>query len=494
MVVGTPLGTMSIDRHVEVLVVGAGLSGIGAAHYLRTRLPEHSFAILEARDALGGTWDLFRYPGVRSDSDMHTLGYSFRPWAGDVALADGPSIKAYIEATARACGLESHIRFRHRALRAEWSSAQARWTVWVRVGDEPQPVAYTCRFLYLCSGYYDYAGGYQPDWPERDAFGGVFVHPQRWPEDLDYRDRRVVVIGSGATAVTLVPAMAREAAHVTMLQRTPTYIAAVPGRDAIARALYRLLPARLAHGAIRWKNVLLQMLFYNVMRRWPAQARARVKRMIHAELGERYRERDFDPPYDPWDQRFCLVPDGDLFAAIRTGDASIVTGEIERFTPSGLRLRSGEEIDADVVVSATGLNVRLMGGMELAIDGRTLRLNELVSYKGMMFCGVPNLALALGYTNASWTLKCELTSRYVCRVLAYMDRHGFAVCTPAEPGDEIAREPAIDLTAGYIRRAEPTLPKQGARAPWKLHQNYALDLASLRYGRVDDGVMRFARA
>lgn len=485
---------MSTLRHVDVLIVGAGLSGIAAGYYVSTLLPRKTFAILEARDSLGGTWDLFRYPGVRSDSDMHTLGYSFRPWQGDVSLADGPSIKRYVGDTARAYGLDRAILYRHRATHAAWSSDEKRWTVTVRIDDDRDETM-TCAFLYMCSGYYDYEGGYQPQWSGMNAYGGTLVHPQAWPAALDYRGKRVVVIGSGATAVTIVPAMAAEAAHVTMLQRSPTYIVSLPRRDPVARFAYRLLPAGIAHRFVRWKNVLLQMYLYTFMRAFPGAAKQWIKKMVRKELGPQYDvERHFTPPYDPWDQRLCLIPDGDLFAAIREGRVSIVTGEIERIVAQGLLLKSGETLDADVIVSATGLTVRLFGGMEIAVDGEPVALNESIAYKGMMFCGVPNFALALGYTNASWTLKCELTSQYVCRLIGYMGREGYAYCVPHEPDAGTKLEPSISLTSGYIARAQSQLPKQGARSPWKLHQNYALDLATLRFGRLQDGVMDFVRA
>jgi monooxygenase len=479
--------------HVDVLIVGAGLSGVAAGYYVSRRLPRKTYAILEARSAIGGTWDLFRYPGIRSDSDMHTLGYSFRPWRGDVALADGPSIKAYVRETAAEYGIDRHIAYGHRAVRAAWSTRDAIWSVEV-VTSEGDAKTYTCRFLYMCSGYYDYEHGYLPQWNGVESFEGTLVHPQAWPEPLDYRGKRVVVIGSGATAVTIVPAMAGEASHVTMLQRSPSYIVSLPARDALARVANRLLPSSIAHAIVRWKNVLKQMIFYTIMRAYPDFAKRRIKEMIRKELGPSYDvDTHFTPRYKPWDQRLCLVPNNDLFAAIREGRASVVTGEIDRFTPDGITLTSGEHLSADIVVAATGLNVKLFGGMQLAVDGTPLELRDAVAYKGMMFCGVPNFALALGYTNASWTLKCELTSLYVCRLIAYMDRRGYAYCSPSAPDDADATEPAISLTSGYIRRAASVLPRQGRRAPWKLYQNYALDLASLRFGRVEDGVMEFAR-
>lgn len=485
--------TTESTNDLDAIVVGAGLSGIAAGYYLRTRVPHARIALLEARAETGGTWNLFRYPGVRSDSDMHTLGFSFRPWHGDVALADGPSIERYVADTAREFGIDRSIRFNHRAQRASWSSHDARWTLEVLANGAP--LRMTCRFLYLCTGYYDYERGYLPEFADVERFRGTILHPQAWPESFDYAGKRVVVIGSGATAVTMVPAMAHAAAHVTMLQRSPTYVVAVPGRDPAARLLNRLLPAALAHPLVRWKNVLRQMFYYNLMRRYPAFAKRRILRLARTAAGPQVdADTHFNPRYNPWDQRLCVVPDGDLFAALRSGRAGIVTGEIERFTERGVHLRSGEELEADVIVTATGLNLKLLGGMQLDVDGAAIDLSKMVSYKGMMFCGVPNLAIALGYTNASWTLKCELTARYMCRIMLRLQRGGFAYCVPDPPEDGMPVEPAISLTSGYVQRAHAYLPKQGTRAPWKLYQNYALDLAALRFGRLDDGVMRWARA
>ena len=480
------------DVDFDVLIVGAGLSGIAAAYYVQTRLPRARYSVLEARDAIGGTWDLFRYPGVRSDSDMHTLGYSFYPWKGDIVLADGPSIKTYVTQTARHFAIDRRIRFGERLAHASWDSRAARWTIDVNV--RGAATRYTCRFLYFGSGYYDYERGYVPSWNGIDAYRGVFLHPQAWPDDLDCRGKRVLVIGSGATAVTIVPAIARAAAHVTMLQRTPTYIVSLPSHDGVARWFYRILPEQVAHGAIRWKNVLLQMFYYTVMRKRPQQTRERIKELTREAVGPNVDvDAHFTPPYEPWDQRLCLVPDNDLFDALREGRASIVTGTIETFTESGVRLVSGEPVDADIVVAATGLNVKLFGGATLDVDGVPVVLRDRVSYKGMMLDGVPNVALALGYTNASWTLKCELTALYVTRLIAYMDRHGYRACAPAMPPAGVEREPAISLTSGYISRALDALPRQGSHAPWRLYQNYAFDLAALRLGRVNDGVMEFIR-
>ena len=482
-------------EHVDVLIVGAGLSGIGAACHLRTERPGTTFAILEARDAIGGTWDLFRYPGIRSDSDMFTLGYSFRPWEEAKAIADGPAILRYIRETARDHGVDRSIRFNHRVVRAEWSSADARWTVEAERTDTQEAVRLTCGFVFTCSGYYRYDEGFTPEFEGTDRFRGQIVHPQHWPADLDYAGKRVVVIGSGATAVTLVPAMAERAAHVTMLQRSPSYVVSLPGEDPIAGFLRRVLPARVAYALVRWKNVVLTTAFYRLSRRAPKFVRRLIRRGVQRHLPEGYDvDTHFNPRYSPWDQRVCLVPDGDLFQAIRKGDASIVTDRIETFTEKGLRLESGDELEADVIVTATGLNLLMLGGMKIAVDGREVEFSETVTYKGMMLCGVPNLAYTLGYTNASWTLKADLVARYVCRLLDHMDRSGYRVCTPRLPDATLPIEPIIDLTSGYVRRSIDDLPKQGGRAPWRLHQNYARDIVMLRRGSLEDEGMEFASA
>jgi cation diffusion facilitator CzcD-associated flavoprotein CzcO len=481
-------------EHWDMLIIGAGLSGIGAAHCLQTRCPTKSFSILEARDEIGGTWDVFRYPGVRSDSDMYTLGYSFRPWQHEKSITDGPSILQYIRDTARELGIDQKIRFGHGVTRAEWSSADAQWTVEAQVGPDEKPIRYTCGFLYVCSGYYDYSEGYMPGWPGMDRFQGTMVHPQHWPETLNYEGRQVVIIGSGATAVTLAPAMAAKANHVTILQRSPTYIVALPAQDTIANWLHRVLPANLAHGLARWKNVLVGMFFYNLARLSPERTKRQILQAVQKELGPDYEvSKHFTPTYNPWDQRLCLIPDADLFQAIRSNKVSIATDEIETFTETGLRLRSGEELKADVIITATGLKVRLLGGIQIAVDGDPVDLSKTLLYKGMMFSDVPNLACAIGYTNASWTLKCELTSAYVCRLLKHMDAYGYAWCVPRRQ-DDLAEEPAITLTSGYIQRAAALLPKQGSRKPWRLYQNYALDMAALSFGKIADGTMEFGRS
>jgi len=480
-------------EHLDVLIIGAGISGIDFAYHLQTRCPDKSYAILEARDAIGGTWDLFRYPGVRSDSDMYTLGFPFRPWAGDKAIVEGPEIRAYVEETARAFGIDRRIRFRHRVTGASWSSAEARWTVEVEADGEAR--RFSCGFLYLASGYYDYEQGYRPDWPGEADFRGRIVHPQFWPEDLDTAGKRIVVIGSGATAVTLVPALAETAAHVTMLQRSPSYVVARPSRDRIAGWLQRRLPPGLADKATRWKNVLLGIFFFSRARKRPDKVRKLILNMAAESLPEGYDvERHFSPRYNPWDQRLCLVPDGDLFAAMKAGRVSVVTDTIERFMTDGLRLESGETLPADIIVTATGLVVKLLGGIALGVDGAPVNVADRFSYKGMMLSDVPNLAVVFGYTNASWTLKCDLTARTVCRLLRHMDRHGYASCAPRLGAVAPERAPMLDFSSGYVSRAAPFLPSQGPAPPWRVHQNYLKDLAAMRFRSVADSAMEFRRA
>ncbi|MBI3551610.1 MAG: NAD(P)/FAD-dependent oxidoreductase [Elusimicrobia bacterium] len=482
-----------MSERFDILIVGAGLSGIDAAYHIQSKCPDKSFAILESRGALGGTWDLFRYPGVRSDSDMHTLGYPFRPWREKKAIAGGAAILDYLRDTAREYGIDRKIRFGHRVTRASWSSAEALWIV-DATGPDGSDVRFSCRFLYMCSGYYDYDEGYMPGWPGMDRFRGRVVHPQKWPEDLDCRGKRIVVIGSGATAVTLVPALAKEAAHVTMLQRSPTYIVSIPSEDRAAELLRRLLPEGLALKVVRWKNVLLGMVYYNLARLKPAQTKKKIMELVRRELGAGYDvEKHFSPRYAPWDQRLCLVPDSDLFAAIRSGRASIVTDEIETFTEEGLRLRSGAQCPADVIVTATGLKVKMLGGMRVSVDGAVPELSRALSYKGIMYSDIPNLASAFGYTNASWTLKSDLTAEYVCRLLRHMDARGYDFCTPRRRDPSVAERPLVDFTSGYFQRANASLPKQGSRKPWRLYQNYALDMLALRFGAVEDGSLEFAR-
>ncbi len=479
-------------EHTDVLIVGAGLSGIGAAHHLQDRFPARSYLILEAREAIGGTWDLFRYPGVRSDSDMYTLGYRFRPWPERKAIADGPDILRYIQDTAAAAGIDRRIRFGHRVVSASWSSREARWTVEAARADGGT-ARFSCGFLFVCSGYYRYDQGYSPQFAGAGRFTGQIVHPQHWPDDLDYAGKRVVVIGSGATAVTLVPALTGRAAHVTMLQRSPSYILSVPASDELANRLRRLLGSRASYPVNRWKNVALTTLLYQLSRRRPELVKKLIRSGVSRQLPAGYDVgTHFTPRYQPWDQRLCLVPDGDLFKAIRAGEASVVTDQIEEFTPTGLRLASGAQLDADIVVTATGLNLQLFGGMTLSVDGRPVDPAQAFAYKGMMLSGVPNFAFTVGYTNASWTLKADLVSEYLCRLLGHMYAAGHRQCVPVLGDPAMEQRPLLDLTSGYVQRSLSDLPRSGNRRPWRLGMSYAHDLVALRYGRIADGVMTFS--
>jgi cation diffusion facilitator CzcD-associated flavoprotein CzcO len=479
----------------DVLIVGAGLSGIGAAWHLQKKCPGKRYAILEGREASGGTWDLFRYPGIRSDSDMYTLGYRFRPWKDAKAIADGPSILNYIREVAGDHGIDGKIRYRHRVVSASWSTPDARWTVEVEVGPARERRRMSCAFLWMCSGYYSYEGGYLPAFPGAERFGGRLVHPQNWTPDIDYTGKRVVVIGSGATAVTLVPALADSgAAHVTMLQRSPTYMAMRPSQDPFATRMRRRLPLKLAYAVTRWRNVLLGLYFYRMCKRQPEKVKALLLGGVRRMLGPDYDiGTHFTPRYNPWDQRLCLVPDADFFRAIRRGAVSVVTDQIETFTETGLKLTSGADLDADMIVTATGLVLVPLGGVTLAVDGRAVEPSQTFLYKGMMYSDVPNLASVFGYTNASWTLKADLVSEYVCRLLNLMDRKGYRICRPRNGDPTLAEEPWVNFSSGYIQRALKHQPKQGSKRPWKLYQNYALDLLSLRFGALRDRAMVFSK-
>jgi monooxygenase len=483
-------------EHFDVLIVGAGLSGIGAAFHLQQKCPGKSYVVLEGRDCIGGTWDLFRYPGIRSDSDMFTLGYSFKPWTEPKAIADGPRILNYVRETAAENGIDTKIRFNHRVKRAAWSTPEARWRVSVeRPTDKgvTEVVSLTCGFLFMCSGYYTYENGYSPEFKGAVDFAGRIVHPQQWSDDIDYAGKRVVVIGSGATAVTLVPELAKTAAHVTMLQRSPTYVVARPAQDRLANKLRARLPAKLAYHLIRWRNVLFGMYFFQLARRKPERVKQLILGGVKMALGPDYDiGTHFTPRYNPWDQRLCLVPDGDLFKAIRQQRASVVTNEIDVFTKKGIRLKDGGELEADIIVTATGLNLQVLGGLDVSVDGRAVDFARTLNYKGMMYSDVPNLASAFGYTNASWTLKCDLTCEYVCRLLNYMDRRGYRQCMPHNVDPEITELPSLNFSSGYVQRSVAKMPKQGSKRPWRLYQNYALDIVTLRFGRVDDGVMQYS--
>jgi cation diffusion facilitator CzcD-associated flavoprotein CzcO len=472
----------------DVLIVGAGLSGIGAAVHLQQNCPNETYAILEGRDAIGGTWDLFRYPGIRSDSDMYTLGYRFKPWKSAKAIADGPSIRSYIRETATEHGINQHIRFGHKVTNAAWDSETARWTVTTNKS------TLTCRFLYMCSGYYSYGQGHRPTWEGEAEFKGQIIHPQFWPESLDYKGKRVVVIGSGATAVTLVPAMADTAAHVTMLQRSPTWMVSRPGSDAIANALKAILPAQMAYDIVRWKNVTLGQYFYKQTRSNPGKIRELLLKRLAKLLPADYDlETHFTPGYNPWDQRLCLVPDADLFNAITAGKAEIVTDQIAKFEAGGIRLHNGKLLEADIIVTATGLKLEALGGMTVTVDGETRRTADALAYKGMMFSGIPNLAQSFGYINASWTLRSDLIADYVCRLLKHMRKTGVDIATPTPAADVVPERLAMDLQSGYVQRGADALPRSGNRAPWMVTADYKYDRKELMEGPVTDE-MAFARA
>jgi monooxygenase len=478
-------------EHVDVIIVGAGLSGIGAAYRLREQCPGKTYAILEARDAVGGTWDLFRYPGIRSDSDMYTLSFPFRPWTDKKSIADGEDIRTYIREAAHEYGIEQHIQYDHRVVSASWSSEDARWTVTSTVGGET--VVQTASFVYLCSGYYSYDAGYRPDFPGLDTYEGQLIHPQAWPEDLDYSGKEVVVIGSGATAVTLIPSMAEKASHITMLQRSPTYITALPAEDKIGQLLRTVMPARLAHRAIRRKNAMMSIGFYLYCRRFPDAATKLLLGQAKKQLPEGVDMADFTPRYKPWDQRLCIVPNGDLFRTIRKGQASIVTDTVKSFTPTGIDLDSGRHLDADIVITATGLQVVAFGQIAVEVDGRKIDPNELYVYKGLMFSGLPNFAWCVGYTNASWTLRADLSSQYVCRLINHLDARGYSFGMPDPAGAAGRPRPILDLTSGYVTRVADTLPQQGATSPWTIRQNWLLDSYDMRRTDLEEAMV-FTRA
>lgn len=476
----------------DVIVVGAGLSGIDAAYNLQHNCPGKSFTVLEGRDMMGGTWDLFRYPGIRSDSDMYTLGFPFSPWENPKAIADGPAILDYIKSTAAKFGIDKKIQYNHKVTTANWSDDEKMWTLTIAAHQNvPHPVLKT-RFLLMCSGYYDYDNGYLPHFEGYHDFKGRIVHPQKWTEDIDYTNKNVIVIGSGATAVTLVPELSKEAAHVVMLQRTPTYVMTLPGQDKIALFLRKILPEKTAYHIIRWKNVLMGLGFYNASRKWPDAIKKFILKGVQKELGEAYREQDFNPPYKPWDQRLCIVPDSDMFKALKSGKAEVVTDHIERFTEKGILLKSGKELAADLIVTATGLKVQLLGGMQISINGVPGNTASTYAYRGVMFSDVPNFAFTVGYTNASWTLKCDLSSRFVTKVINYMDKNGYQTCTPKFDPNKFDTEPLLDFNAGYVLRAADMLPKQGSKHPWKVYQNYVRDLISLEWDKLPDEYLKFS--
>ena len=482
-------------EHLNVVIVGAGLSGIGAACHLQTQHPGKRYAILEGRSEIGGTWSLFQYPGIRSDSDMYTFGYSFRPWTGAKAISDGSSILAYLHDTATEYGVHRHIRFQHRVVRASWTSSQARWLIEIEVGAGKETTRCTCDFLYICSGYYDYDNGYAPGFPGQENFRGRIVHPQDWPQDLGYAGKHVVVIGSGATAITLVPALAGQAAHVTMLQRSPSYVTALPATDAIAELLRKVLPPSLAYRIARTKVILVSMFFYQLSRRFPTVVKKLIRRVQQRQLPADYPiDTHFKPHYNPWDQRVCVAPDGDLFATIKSGRASVVTDHVEEFIETGIRLKSGKMLRADLIVTATGLKLKAFGGIRLAVDSAVVDPGKAYTYNGVMLGNVPNMAFCVGYTNASWTLRADLSSLFVCRLLSYMDKQGYRQVEP-KADDDVLRPPLplLNFTSGYVLRSLDQFPKQGPRSPWRLRQNYVADLLNLRLRSMDDGTLTFSK-
>jgi cation diffusion facilitator CzcD-associated flavoprotein CzcO len=475
------------------VIIGAGLTGIGAAVHVQRECPRKQVVVLEARAAMGGTWDLFRYPGIRSDSDMFTLGYKFKPWTQAKSIADGADICRYIRETAVEYGIDRKIRYQHKVMSLDWSSRKARWVVTVRREDTGETLSLESRFVMCCAGYYRYDSGFTPDFPGRQDFTGTLIHPQHWPENFDYSGKRVVVIGSGATAMTLVPAMAGKAAHVTMLQRSPTYVASLPGKDALPQRLRKVLPERAVYAATRTRNVLFSWGFYHFSRAYPDLTREFLLDRVRKQVGSHVDMQHFTPRYKPWDERLCAVPDGDLFKTLRQGRASVVTDHIERFTPEGILLKSGRTLEADVIVTATGLQIQVLGGMQLTLDGAPVKIPEKRYYKGAMLEDVPNLVMIFGYTNSSWTLKADLIAEYFCRVMKHMESRRFTQCAPRHRGDSGASQPFLDLSAGYVQRALAQLPRQGDKAPWKMYQNYFRDYAMLKLGKVDDNTLEFSR-
>jgi cation diffusion facilitator CzcD-associated flavoprotein CzcO len=484
--------TETAATHFDVLIVGAGISGIGAAYHVSENLPGKTFAILEAREAIGGTWDLFRYPGIRSDSDLHTFGYAFKPWTSDNAIAGADEILGYLQETIEENDLGEHVRFGHKLLGADWSSGDARWTVKVERAGTGETIELTCGVLFSAAGYYDYEAGFTPQFEGRDSFAGTIVHPQQWPEDLDYAGKRVVVIGSGATAVTLIPAMADRAAHVTMLQRSPSYVVSLPAKDPIANGLRRVLPAKTAYRLTRRLNIARQRLVFDLSKRYPRLVRRLIRALTKRQLPAGYPvDTHFKPRYNPWDERMCSVPDGDLFKAIRAGKASVLTDRIARFSERGILLESGEELATDIIVTATGLNLLAFGGMQLTVDSDAVELGDTVAYKSMMLSGIPNFAFAVGYTNSSWTLKIDLVCEHLCRMLAHMDEQGYDYVVPVADAEATERRPLLDFNAGYVQRAVGRFPKRGSSGPWTVEMSYAADRARLLDGPVEDPALRF---
>ena len=480
------------QNHFNVIVVGAGISGIGAGYYLQKKCPNKSFVILEGRDNIGGTWDLFRYPGIRSDSDMNTMGFRFKPWMGVKSIADGPSILSYLEETVKENDLNKKIHFNQWVNEASWSSRDSQWTVQVENKKTQELQDFTCDFLFLCGGYYNYEEGYTPHFAGRENFLGQIIHPQKWPKNLDYKNKKVVVIGSGATAVTIIPTMAEEAAHVTMLQRSPTYFLSAPDEDPVGNFLRKIISSKLTYKLVRWKNIRFQWWFFQKCRKFPKKVKEFLIKQVREELGPNYDiETHFTPKYNPWEQRLCLVPNGDLFNAINAGKASVITDHIDRFTKKGIKLKSGGEVEADLIVTATGLNLEVCNGIKLEVDNNEVDISKTMTYKGMMFSDVPNLVATFGYTNASWTLRADLTSEYVCRLLNFMDKKGYANCCPRTAEHVEPEGDWLDFTSGYVKRSMHKFPKQGSRDPWRNTQNFPKDVLAIRWGNIDNKELKF---
>ena len=480
------------QNHFNVIVVGAGISGIGAGYYLQKKCPNKSFVILEGRDNIGGTWDLFRYPGIRSDSDMNTMGFRFKPWMGVKSIADGPSILSYLQETVKENDLNKKIHFNQWVNEASWSSEDAQWTVQAENKKTQEHQDFTCDFLFLCGGYYNYEEGYTPHFAGRENFLGQIIHPQKWPKNLDYKNKKVVVIGSGATAVTIIPTMAEEAAHVTMLQRSPTYFLSAPDEDPVGNFLRKIISSKLTYKLVRWKNIRFQWWFFQKCRKFPKKVKEFLIKQVREALGPNYDiETHFTPKYNPWEQRLCLVPNGDLFNAINAGKASVITDHIDRFTKKGIKLKSGGEVEADLIVTATGLNLEVCNGIKLEVDNNEVDISKTMTYKGMMFSDVPNLVATFGYTNASWTLRADLTSEYVCRLLNFMDKKGYANCCPRTAEHVEQDGDWLDFTSGYVKRSMHKFPKQGSRDPWRNTQNFPKDVLAIRWGNIDNKELKF---
>ena len=482
-----------MDNHFDVIVIGAGISGIGAGYHLQTKCPEKTYAILEGRDTIGGTWDLFKYPGIRSDSDMYTLGFSFFPWKEKEAIADGPSILKYLDETSKKFNIDKKIKFNHYVKDASWCSEKSIWTLKVEDKNLMDTVTISCNFIFMCSGYYSYEKGYTPDFDGINEFNGKIMHPQKWDSSIDYSNKEVIVIGSGATAVTLVPEMAKDAKHVTMLQRSPTYVVSAPQQDPLAIFLQKYLPSKLSYFIVRWKNILRQQWYFRLCKKNPKRVKDFIINQVRKSLGHDYDvDKHFTPNYNPWDQRMCLVPNGDLFKSIRKKQTSVVTDTIDKFTATGIKLESGKTLAADLIVTATGLNLEICSNINLKVDGKDINLPDTVTYKGMMFSGVPNLVSTFGYTNASWTLGADLTSEYVCRLLNYMKKSSIKKCCPEANSKIENNDDWLNLTSGYIKRSKDIFPKQGNRSPWTNNQNFLKDIFQIRYGKINDGEIKFS--